>query len=66
MTEKHDDELLPKKSLFTIYEVSQYFGVSERTIRLWVEHGHLYTEKIVGTVRIPRESILKCRFKVER
>lgn len=58
-----DDELLPKKSLFTVYEVAQYFSVSERTVRLWVEHGHLKCEKIVGTMRIPRESILECRFR---
>lgn len=62
MTEKNDDELLPKKSLFNIFEVSQYFGVTERTIRLWIEHGHLKSEKIVGSTRITRESILICRF----
>lgn len=63
MTEKQDDENLPKKSLFTVYEVSEYFGVTERTVRLWMEHGHLAGEKIVGSIRISRESILQCRFK---
>lgn len=63
MTEKIDDDLLPKKSLFNIYEVSQYFGVTERTIKLWIEHGHLESEKIIGSLRISRESILMCRFK---
>jgi excisionase family DNA binding protein len=61
--EKQDDENLPKKSLFTVYEVAEYFGVTERTVRLWMEHGHLQGEKIVGSIRIPRGSILKCRFK---
>lgn len=63
MSEKCDDSLLPKKSLFTVFEVAEYFGVTERTIRLWIEHGHLLSEKIVGSVRVPRESIIRCRFK---
>ena len=53
---------LPEKDLFRVDEVADYFGVDERTIRLWIEHGHLVLEKIVGVVRIPRESIIKCRF----
>lgn len=61
--EKQDDENLPKKSLFTVYEVAEYFSVTERTIHLWIEHGHLRSEKIVGSKRVPRESILQCRFK---
>jgi len=60
---ENDDELLPKKSLFRIEEVAQYFSVTERTIRLWIEHGHLTGEKIVGSTRISRDSIIKCRFK---
>lgn len=62
MIDEIDDPLLPKKSLFNIYEVAQYFGVTERTIRLWIEHGHIQGEKVVGSVRVSRESILKCRF----
>lgn len=60
---ENEDPMLPKKSLFNIYEVAEYFGVTERTIRLWIEHGHLESEKIVGSTRISRESILKCRFR---
>lgn len=52
---------LPDKALFRIDEVAAYFSVTERTIRLWLAHGKLEAEKIVGVVRIPRESILKCR-----
>jgi len=63
MYESIYDERLPNKSLFRIEEVAQYFCVTERTIRLWIEHGHLTGEKIVGSVRISRESILLCRFK---
>lgn len=58
-----DDPLLPQKSLFRIDEVAQYFGVTDKTIRLWIDHKHLEKEKIVGTIRISRESILKCRFR---
>lgn len=58
-----DDHGLPKKELFRIDEVANYFNVSERTIRLWIEHGHLACEKIVGSIRVSRASILKCRFR---
>jgi len=54
-------ENLPKKDLFRVDEVAAYFGVSERCIRLWIEHGHLDIEKIVGSIRITRSSILRCR-----
>lgn len=58
-----DDSRLPNKSLFRINEVADYFSVTERCIRLWLDHGHLEKEKIVGVVRIPRSSILRCRFR---
>ena len=55
-----NDTTLPKKDLFRIDEVASYFSVTDRTIRLWIEHGHLGAKKISGVVRIPRESILEC------
>jgi hypothetical protein len=58
-----NDPLLPQKSLFRIDEVARYFGVTERCILLWLEHGHLKSEKIIGITRITRGSILKCRFQ---
>ncbi len=36
-----DDPLLPQKSLFRVDEVASYFDVTDRCIRLWIEHGHL-------------------------
>lgn len=54
--------LLAKKDLYRIDEAADYFGVTERCIRLWIDHGHLRKEKIIGTTRISRESILQCRF----
>lgn len=58
-----DDPLLVKKSLFRIDEAASYFGVTDRCIRLWIEHGHLEREKVVGSIRISRDSILRCRFR---
>ena len=51
---------LPNKALYRVDEVAGYFSVTERTIRLWIEHKHLEAKKIGGVVRIPRESIEKC------
>ena len=55
-------DFLPKKDLFRIDEAATYFGVEDRTIRLWIDHGHLAAEKVVGCIRIPRKSILDLRF----
>ena len=62
-SERFDDENLPKKSLFRIDEVAEYLSVSDRTIRLWIDHGHFQVEKLHGTLRITRESILSFRLK---
>lgn len=52
---------LPNKELLRVEEVATYFGVARSTIYLWIDHGILQAEKIRGTIRIPRESILNCR-----
>ena len=63
-----DDPLLPQKSLFRVEEASRYLDVSETTIKLWIDHGHLEAEKykredqVRGMIRIPRISLLRCRF----
>ena len=57
---------LPMKELLRIDEVGAFFSVSDRTIRLWAEHGHLEAVKIVGSIRITRESALKCRFASQK
>ena len=62
MSKKEEETTLPVKDLFRIDEVADYFGISERCVRLWIDHGHLEAEKIVGSVRISRNSILRCRF----
>ena len=61
--EPDTDHGLPKKELFRVDEVASYFGISERCVRLWIDHGHLQCEKIVGSIRITRGSILRCRFR---
>lgn len=58
-----DDYGLPAKELFRIDEVATYFCVSERCIRLWIQHGHLVSEKIMGILRVTRASIIACRFR---
>jgi len=57
---EEDQSTLPKKDLFRIDEVATYFDVNERTVRLWIDHGHLTPVKKGGVIRILRESILKC------
>ena len=57
---EEDQSMLPEKALFRIDEVATYFSVTERTIRLWIEHGHLIAVKKGGIIRILRKSILDC------
>jgi excisionase family DNA binding protein len=59
MTEK-----LPNKKLFRVAEVAKYFGVTTRSVYLWIKNGNLKTEKTPGGQwRITIESINNCRFK---
>ena len=52
---------LPNKDLFRVEEVAAYFDVSRSTIYLWIDHGILIAEKYRGIIRVPRESVEKCR-----
>ena len=58
--EEDNQSTLPQKDLFRIDEVATYFSVTERTVRLWIDHGHLIAVKKAGTIRILRKSILDC------
>ena len=53
--------ILPDKELLRVEEVAAYFDVSRSTIYLWIDHGILTAEKIRGIIRIPRDSVGKCR-----
>ena len=57
-----DDPRLPNKSNFRPDEVAYYFDVDRSTIYKWIDNGILTATKIAGTIRIPREAILACRF----
>lgn len=63
---EENQSMLPEKALFRIDEVATYFDVTERTVRLWIDHGHLKAVKKAGVIRILRESILKCRILDKR
>lgn len=52
---------LPKKDLLRVDEVARYFQVTNQTVRLWISRGHLQAERMVGVLRISRESIARCR-----
>ena len=57
-----DDPMLPQKSNFRPDEAAYYFDVNRSTIYNWIDNGILKATKIGGTIRIPREAILSCRF----
>jgi excisionase family DNA binding protein len=58
---------LPDKNLFRVGEVADFFSVTDRTVYLWIEHGHLETEATpAGQIRITRDSVNKCRFKKKK
>jgi len=52
---------LANKDLFRVDEVAEYFGVTQRTIRYWIEKKYLCADKIIGIVRIPKKSILELK-----
>lgn len=57
---------LPEKELLRVDEVAAYFDVSTRTIYLWIDHGHLTAEKLVGSVRITRKSVINFRLRSKK
>ncbi len=58
---------LPDKLTYRISEVAFYYGVTERTVYLWIEHKHLKTVQTPsGQQRITKESFDECRFAPKR
>jgi len=54
---------LPARPTLRVSEVAAYYGVTERTVYLWIEHGHLETVLTpAGQWRVTRESLDACRF----
>jgi len=56
---------LPKKEYLRVDEVSDFFRVTDRTVRLWVEHGKLTAVKIGGVTRLTRESVIEFPIKMK-
>ena len=54
---------LAGKNLLRIDEAANYFGISTDCVKLWIDHGHLQKENMLGPIRISRASILGCRFR---
>jgi excisionase family DNA binding protein len=52
---------LPESELLKVDEVAEYLRVSSKTVYLWVDHGLLEAEKLKGTIRILRKSVLNFR-----
>jgi hypothetical protein len=60
--EKAPPEGSEQDKTMSTYEASLHFGVSEATIRIWIDHGHL--TKYNG--RISTLSIRQCKFNTRR
>jgi excisionase family DNA binding protein len=53
----------PDRPTLRIGEVADYYDVTDRTVRLWIENGHLKTEFTPGgQLRITKDSVNACRF----
>ena len=55
------EKTIPPKPLLRVDEVAAYFDVSRSVVYLWIDHGLLEAEKYLGTIRIPRESVVNFR-----
>jgi len=54
-------EKLPQKELMRIDEAAAHLDVEESTIRLWIDHGVLKSEKVGGVVKVTKESVYDFR-----
>ena len=52
---------LPNKELLRPDEVAVYWSVAVSTVYSWIDQGIMDAIKKGGTVRIPREEVLKSR-----
>ena len=53
----------PKEDLVTPFEAANILNVSESTIKLWFDHGHLTGRGSRGHIRISRGSLFGPRIK---
>jgi excisionase family DNA binding protein len=54
----------PDRPLLRVSEVASYYDVTDRTVYLWLEHGHLSSEKTPGgQTRVTKQSVMDCKFR---
>ena len=52
---------LPKKAMYRVKELADFFDVGESTVYRWIDFGMLEAEKYRGAIRVPRESVVQFR-----
>ena len=58
-----NDDPFPGRDTLRISDVARYFDTTERTVRLWLQHGHLEEVRTPGGLkRITKKSFDTCRF----
>ena len=57
---------LPNKILFRIDEVAVLFDVHPRTVRRWIKNGILGFERLAGSIRISRNTLIKFRTQTKK
>jgi excisionase family DNA binding protein len=50
---------LPDKAYFRVDELADYWRVSEKTIRRWIKGGSLNAIKLNGSIRVPKEAVIR-------
>lgn len=59
-----NDDPFPGRETLRISDVARYFDTTERTVRLWLQHGHLEDVRTPGGLkRITKKSFDTCRFR---
>lgn len=48
-----------EKDLYTVKEVTELLGLSERTVRRYIADGKLKAIKVLGNIRITKEELEK-------
>ena len=52
------EAMLPDKAYFRIDEIAEYWGVTERSVRSYIDNGNLKAVRVGGTIKIPREAVI--------
>lgn len=57
-------EQLIDRDYYALKDIAEYYGMSERTVRRWVDAGDLPAVLVGGSLRIPRNSLYAFDAKV--